>query len=170
MNKLPIIAVILSFTYSGYTQQEIKAVKLEEVTISPTLNHSYRNMVLAETSPDYVQNLQSEAATYDIRKDPDYKKDFEVYQVIFSQTNGSIIATYDATGHVLSTLERFKDVTPPQPVRNSIQKKYPDWTIHKDLYRVTYYHGKGATKVYQLQMRKNNSKKNLKIDSEGRIL
>lgn len=168
-NSLIVLGFLCS-TYLGYSQKPIKAVNLKEVTVSPILNHSYRNMVIAETSPDFVKNLQTEAAAYDVRKDPVYHKSPSPYVVYFAQTNGSIIATYDPNGRVISTLERFKDVPPPQPVRNSVYVKYPNWTMDKNRYMVTYYKGKGATKIYQLKLRKGNIKKNLKINADGKIL
>ncbi|WP_157941185.1 MULTISPECIES: hypothetical protein [Arenibacter] len=168
-NSLIVLGILCS-TYMGYSQKLIKAVNLEEVTISPILNHSYRNVVYVEATPDFVKNLQTEAAAYDVRKDPEYYKSPSPYVVYFAQTNGSIIATYDPYGRVISTLERFKDVTPPQPVRNSVYVKYPNWTMDKNRYMVTYYKGKRPTKIYQLKLRKGNVKKKLKVDADGKIL
>jgi len=170
MKKSPIVLVILLlFCFEGFSQH-FRMVNLDEATITTSLNQTYRNLVYNETTPEYVQNMQSKAANYDIRNEPGYNNDFTVYEVIFKQTNGSIIASYDTNGKMLSSLEKFTDVTPPQAVRNSIVQNYPGWTIHRDLYRVSYFHNKEVSKIYQIQLRKGNMKKNLKVDSEGQIL
>ncbi|SHJ04785.1 hypothetical protein SAMN04487911_11023 [Arenibacter nanhaiticus] len=166
---------ILGFSLMGFSQvtdndKEAKEVKLEEVTVTPIVNFSYQNLVREDTTPDYVQNLQDEVARYDVTQDPNFNGDYEAYEVIFSQTNGRIIATYDQDGKVISTFEKFKNVTPPESVRNSIYELYPNWTIHKDIYRVTYFQGEDVKKIYQLQVRKDNQKKNIKVDTKGNIL
>jgi len=53
-NSLIVLGILCS-TYMGYSQKLIKAVNLEEVTISPILNHSYRNVVYVEATPDFVK-------------------------------------------------------------------------------------------------------------------
>ncbi|MCK0145592.1 hypothetical protein MWU78_08060 [Arenibacter sp. F26102] len=166
------IIVLIAFSLicvEGHSQH-MRTVSLEGATISASLNHTYRNLVISESTPAYVQNLQTEAATYDIKKDPIYDKDITTYQVLFTIKNGEIFATYDKDGNVLSTWEKFKNITPPQTVRNSIYLKYPNWTFDKDLYKVSYYQGKGATKIYQLKLRKGNVKKNLKVNADGKFL
>ncbi|MDX1326215.1 MAG: hypothetical protein R3299_00825 [Arenibacter sp.] len=165
-----LVTVGFSQTNGNDKEEQGKEVKLEGVTITPMYNFTYHSKVSNESTPEYVQNLQKEVANYDVTEDPNFNGDFDDFRVIFSQTNGRIIATYDNNGKVISTFEKFKDVTPPAPVRDKLHQLYPGWLIHKDIYRVTYFEDKGATKFYQLQIRSDNDRKNIKVDEEGNIL
>ncbi|MCM4168205.1 hypothetical protein DHD08_10995 [Arenibacter sp. H213] len=160
----------MGFSQSNDDETQNKEVKLEGITITPISNYTYHSMVSNESTPEYVQNLQKEVANYDVTENPNFKGDYDDFKVIFSQTNGRIIATYGNDGKVISTFEKFKDVAPPLSVRNEIFKLYPNWKIHKDIYRVTYYKDKGVKKVYQLQIQNGNDKKNLRVDHEGNLL
>ncbi|GGW32529.1 hypothetical protein [Arenibacter certesii] len=179
MKKSFILIALMGFISIGFSQtngnkednhdEHSNAFELEGVTISPISNLVYHNMVSNEATPEFVQNLQKEVANYDVTEDPNFDGNYDDYKVIFSQTNGRIIATYDAEGKVLSTIEKFKNVTPPNSVRDEIYKQYPDWIIQKDIYRVTYFKDKGVNKTYQVQVQNGNSKKNLRVDYTGEI-
>jgi hypothetical protein len=131
---------------------------------------SYLNSVQDETLPEFVKNLENKAARFNITESPVYDEDFEAFEVIFSHSNGSIIATYDGKGKIMETTEKFKNVTLPFKVRNKIYIKNPGWTIHTDAYLVNYYHHKGVEKTCMVQLRKDGKRKNLRIDMEGNTL
>ncbi|WP_051254111.1 hypothetical protein [Arenibacter latericius] len=179
MKKSILFIAFMCFIAIGFSQTEKEneknhdehsnAFELEGVTIRPMTNLVYHNMVNNESTPEFVQNLQNEVANYNVTEDPDFDGDYDNFKVIFSQTNGRIIATYDANGKVISTIEKFKNVTPPNSVRNEIFKQYPDWIIQKDIYRVTYFKDKGVKKTYQVQVHNGNNKKNLRIAYAGEI-
>ena len=166
MKKLFINLIALGLTGLCYAQASIadaKEVTLTGVTVTP-LNLSYLNSVEEETMPEFVKNLENKAARYDITDSPLYGQNFEAYEVIFSHTNGSIVATYDQYGKIIESMEQFKNITLPYDVRNKIYKENPGWSIHTDAYLVTYFHDKGVKKICKVQLRKDGKRKNLKID------
>lgn len=159
----------LSFSQSN---QEIEEVKLADVVISP-LNLSYLNAVHDKNTPESVKYLENKVARFDITESPVFDNQFEAYEVIFKEASskgGKIIATYNSEGKILKSFEKFNDVTLPPSVRNAVYKEYPGWTIHSDTYLVSYYMNSNIKKVYKLKIKKNDEKKTLKIDVDGRLI
>lgn len=171
MRKVFINLIAMSLVISGFAQNngDAEKVELKGVTVTP-LNISYLNSVTEEFLPDFVKNLENKAARYNITESPVYDGNFEAYEVMFSQTNGSIIATYDGNGKIMETSEKFKNITLPYEVRNKIHAENPGWSIHTDAYLVSYYAGEEVEKICKVQLRKDGKRKNLKIDLEGNTL
>jgi len=165
--KTLFISVLAAFLCSNVFSQELyrapSTVDLNLITVRP-LNISYVNSVVDERMPEAVTKLENKAARYNILENPVYDGNFEAYEVIFSQNNGTIIATYDQHGKIIQTSERFKDITLPEFIRNRIHSENPGWTIHSDLYMVSYFGNKEVKKVCKIQLRKDGQRKNLKIE------
>ncbi len=152
------------FVAIGFAQTNGKSVtELEEVTIKP-INLTYLNAVYDERMPAVVNELENRAARYDVTSSEVYNEDFEAYEVVFEKANSSIIATYDDRGRIMESLERFKDITLPKNIRDQISAQHPGWSIHKDVYLVSYYYDKGIEKSCKVQLRKAGKKKNIKIN------
>jgi hypothetical protein len=171
MKKLFISLIALSLTTVGFSQSqksnaESSEVVLEGVTVSPS-NLTYLTSVSEASMPQHVQELENKAAHFDIKESDIYDSDIDVYEVMFSQEDGTIIATYDQSGRILYSYERFKNVTLPFTLRNKIYRQYPGWVIHKDAYVVSYYRNGGVTKTCKVQLRKDGKRKNLKVDMDG---
>ncbi len=169
MRKLFINLFALSLVVLGYSQdssKDAKEVTLEGVTVSP-LNLSYLSSVTEESMPASIRELEYKAAGFDITDSEIYDADIDVYEVMFSQNDGSIMATYDKSGRILTSFERFNDITLPFSVRNKIYNENPGWIIHKDAYVVSYYRDTGVRKFCKVQLRKNGKRKNIKIDMAG---
>lgn len=163
-----LIAVSLaSLTYSQ--DNGVAQVELEEVNVTP-LNLTYLNKVQDEDTPLQAKELENFASRYDITSDPIFDKNFEAYEVIFKETNGRIVATYDQDGKILSSLEKFKDVALPPIVRNTVFQNFPGWTIHQDTYLVSYFLDGDVKKIYKIQVRKDGKRKNIKMDHRGRLM
>lgn len=174
MKNVVIGLVALGICSLGFSQEteietngDVDQVELKGVTVKP-LNLTYLQKVQDEHTPERVKKLENEAARYDVRDSPVFNGDFEAYEVVFQQSNGGIVATYDQAGTITSSLERFTDLTLPYHIRNAIYRDYPGWTIHKDAYLVSYYKDmETVDKIYKVQVRNGKSKKNVKYDSEG---
>ncbi len=165
MKKLFINLIALSLVSLGYSQfnLEAKEVALDEVTVS-SLNAPYLRTVKVEEMPPSVYQLENKAARFDVTKSDQYKSYFEAYEVIFSQDNGKIVATYDKEGKIISSFERFNNITLPSAVRNAIWKEHPGWAIKKDVYLVNYFGDQGVTRTCRVQLIKDGEKKNIKLD------
>ncbi len=167
MKKLFINLIAIAITGAGFAQTNGsgQSVALTGVTVRP-LNISYLNAVTDERMPESVTALENKAARYNVTESEVYDEDFEAYEVVFSQSDGVILATYDNRGRIIESLERFKNITLPYEVRNEVAEKYPGWTIHSDAYLVSYYKDKGVQKEVKIQLRKDGKRKNIKIDME----
>ncbi len=167
MKKLFINLIAIAITGAGFAQTNGsgQSVALTGVTVRP-LNISYLNAVTDERMPESVTALENKAARYNVTESEVYDEDFEAYEVVFSQSDGVILATYDNRGRIIESLERFKNITLPYEVRNEVAEKYPGWTFHSDAYLVSYYKDKGVQKEVKIQLRKDGKRKNIKIDME----
>jgi len=190
MKNLVIGLLVIGLTSLGYSQNsKIELAELEREdnnsialnrgttatsinkdVAATSLNVSYLNEVKEETMSKHIKSLEDRVSKWDVMESPGFDGRSQSFKVIFKATKGSIIATYDNNGKVLTTLERFKDIKLPRPVIISVLKKYPNWTFWKNSYFVSYHSDKGAQKVYRVQVRKDNMKKSLKIDSDGNII
>ncbi|CAM1352229.1 hypothetical protein [Tenacibaculum insulae] len=175
MKKLAFGFLFLGLTTLMYSQgkSEVQNIVLETVTIKP-LNISYLRKVQDKDTPSLVKNLEGEAARYDITESPMFEKEFEAYEVVFKTkkkngTSGIITATYDSKGKIIKSIEKYKNILLPKTVRNVILRKYPGWTIYKDVYLVSYKTDKTAKRIFRVQIRKEGKRKNLKLDYEGNI-
>lgn len=163
MKKTVLSLMLISAISFGFAQEESKTIELKGVTVSP-INLDYVYTVVDKQMPPSVQKLERKAAQFDVTELEIYNGQFEAYEVFFEQENGTIIATYDADGKIMQSHERFKDITLPLPIRNYIFAKHPGWTIHKDVYLVSYYDNKDVSKVAKVQLLKDGLKRNLKVD------
>ena len=170
MRKLVFGLILLGFASLTYAQDRPKSddrtVELEGVVLTAP-NYAYLAEVQDEQSSPIVKKLERKAATFNIKESPMYNKIDKAYEVFFSNSKGKIVATYDENGKILSAFEKFGDIVVPDPIRNTVVQAYPDWKMNSNKYLVTYYHDKGAKKVYHFQLEKNNKKKNLKMTWEG---
>lgn len=165
MKKLFISLITTSLCLTGFAQTngQRPAVELPGVTVSP-MNITYLNAVMDDGMPESVTELETRAARYDITQSEVFDGKFEAYEVMFEQSDGTIMATYNREGQIIESFERFKDITLPLKVRQHIYKNNPGWTIHSDVYLVTYYHDKGVNKQAKVQLRKEGKRKNIRIN------
>lgn len=160
INVFAIAAISMGFAQTNGSNE---TVALTGVTVKP-INLSYLNAVLDEDMPEDVKYLENKAARFDVTTSEIYDSNFEAYEVMFEQTNGSIMATYDQNGQIIESLERFKDITLPLNIREQLAIQHPGWTIHSDVYLVSYYRDKEMEKKCKIQLRKDGKKKNIKLD------
>lgn len=164
MKKTVLSLMLISAISLGFAQEEEgQPIELKGVTVSP-INLDYIYTVVDKQMPRSVQKLEKKAAQFDVTELELFNGQFEAYEVFFEQANGTIIATYDQNGKIMESHERFKDIALPAPIREYIYQKNPGWTIHKDVYLVSYYDDKDVSKVAKVQLRKDGLKRNLRVD------
>jgi len=117
-----------------------------------------------------VKLLERKAAAYDVRNLEYYSDDYDTYSITFYLPNGYVLAVYDASGKLLSTVERYKNIALPPAVRNAVGNQYSNWTITKDIYLVTYNSDNGAAKVYKLVLQNGTKRMRVKVNEKGEFL
>ncbi|MEW7290377.1 nicotinate-nucleotide adenylyltransferase [Aquimarina sp. 2304DJ70-9] len=167
MKKIILGLLVLGLTMPSFAQD---VEQLAEVWIIAT-NYKYLSETDAEDEALPVELLQRKVATFDLKSSDIYNDEYDHYEVAFHIPEGKILAAYDKDGKVLRTVERFKDVKLPTNVVKSIAKRFPGWTVTKDLYVVNYHDKKGATKkMYKLRLENGDKLIKVKTDDEGNFL
>ena len=136
---------------------------------SNSLNSNYLYKVQDESMSVLVRTLEEKASNFNVKKSKKFDGDINPFKVVFKVPNGSIIVTYNNDGEILSSLERFKNIKLPEPVRVSIFKKYPNWSLISNSYLVSYNKDENVKKEYKVQIGKDNLKKQIKVDPFGNI-
>ncbi|MCK0146615.1 nicotinate-nucleotide adenylyltransferase [Arenibacter sp. F26102] len=169
MKKILFGLLAFGLTTQAYSQI-IPTVELSEVTVYAT-NYKYLNNVNTEEVASIpVKLLQQKVATYDIKSSEYYQDDYDLYNITFFIPEGKILAAYDKDGKLLRTAEKFKDINLPSSVRNSIADRFPEWTITKDIYLVSYTDAKGAKKTYKVKLENGDKMLRVKLDEKGEFL
>ena len=168
MKKVILGLLALGLTFPAFTQ-DVKVVELSEVVIRP-MNFKYLNATNSKTTAIPVKMLERAVASYDVTEADFYQDDFDYYSVSFFIPDGKIVAEYDGDGKIIRTIEKFKNISVPNDVKTAVLKRFPNWTITKDVYRVTYTEDNGANKVYKLTLKNGEKRMRVKIDDLGTFL
>lgn len=169
MKKLLVGLLTIGLTIPAFSQI-VKTEQLSEVTVVAT-NYKYLNNVNSqEVASIPVQMLERKVAAFDPTSSDFYLDEFDRYNISFYIPDGKILAAYDREGKLLRTVERFGDINIPAAVKKSVSKRFPGWTITKDVYRVNYSDKKGAKKTYKLVLANGDEKLRVKADEDGNFL
>jgi hypothetical protein len=156
----------LTMTTSSYAQ-----VTLPEVSVV-SFNYKYMRSVHDAAAAQPVKMLERMAATYDLRESDFYEEEYDNYFVTFYIPSGELLAFYDKNGKILHTAEKFKNIALPSSVSQAIAKRYPGWSIAKDVYLVNYYadSDKEPRKVYKLVLENGEKRIRVKTNDAGSFL
>ncbi|PRX54645.1 nicotinate-nucleotide adenylyltransferase [Flagellimonas meridianipacifica] len=169
MKKLLLGLFVFGLTIQSYSQV-IKTEELSEVIVYAT-NYKYLNSLVSEEPADIsVELLQRKVAAFNVADSDFYQDDYDLYQINFFIPEGKILAAYDKDGKLLRTAQRFRDVKLPNSVRQSVVKRFPGWTITKDIYLVNYHDKFGVTKKYKLKLSNGEKVVRVKTDEKGNFL
>lgn len=147
-----------------------QVITLEEVLIYP-VKYKYLLEVVDEDTDESVMNLEMEVAKFDVTKEEYYSDEYDSYNVSFYIPEGYAVAAYDKEGNLLRTIERFKDVKLPRAVSKALAKRFPQWTVEKDIYKVIYSDKKwDSKKIYKLKLTNGDKTIRVKTDEDGNFL
>ncbi|MGB5376714.1 nicotinate-nucleotide adenylyltransferase [Muriicola sp.] len=168
MKKIILGLLALGLTIPAYTQV-VKVEELSEVVVRP-MNYKYLNAADSKVAAIPVKMLERTVAAYDVTEADFYRDDFDFYTVSFFIPDGKIVAVYDGTGQIVRTIEKFENIALTDAVKNAVLDRFPNWTVTKDVYRVTYSDDKGANKIYKLILVNGDKKMRVKVNDEGTFL
>ncbi|UQD54863.1 hypothetical protein [Flavobacterium sp. K5-23] len=114
-----------------------------------------------------VRNLEDTFIAYDLGKD---YEGYETYLVVMEIEKGSLAATYNENGKLMSVVENYKNVKLPSQVIYSVYKKYPGWEIVNDKYLYTQEDGDVIKKQYNLKIKNGKETRKLVVHANGDIL
>ncbi len=168
MKKFILSLLVIGLTSQVYSQIT-KVEELSEVVVT-AVNYKYLNQTDNKEAAIPVQMLQRKVAAYDVTTKDYYQDDYDYYTVEFYIPDGKIVAAYDANGKILKTIEKFNDIKLPTAVSKALLDRFPNWTVAKDVYRVTYTDKKGAKKVYKLKLENADKTMKVKMNEDGEFL
>lgn len=140
---------------------------LDNTSLVSALNIDYLDKVQKEPLCENVIDLEYKVSNYIVRESSKFDGRQEPFKVIFKASDGSIVATYNSNGKILSTVERFNNVRLPVEISKSIFRNYPNWTLNSNSYYVSYDIEKGIKKIYKVQIGNGAEKKNFRIVWKG---
>jgi hypothetical protein len=170
MKKLKLLLIIavlsIGFNLQSFAQEP---KTLPEITITPS-NYGYLNSIGDKNAAQPVHMLQMRAATYDVKNSDFYEADYDNYFISFFIPDGKILAEYDKDGKIIRTTEKFKNIALPKDVATSVAKRFPGWTLSKNVYYVHYTEPYGGKKMYELTLENGDKRLKVKTDDKGNFL
>ncbi len=160
--KKPILIILLLVLSSQVYSQ---VTELNEVVIT-AVNYKYLNAVDSEDTDISVQLLEEKVAMHNLKDSDLYDDDYDTYHITFFIPEGKILAAYDKDGKLIRTIEKFKNVKLPMRVRDAIAKRFPNWTMVEDVYRVNYHKG-SVKKQYKVTLEKEDETMKVKLNEKG---
>ena len=155
--------LLVGLTIELYAQQPV--IQLPEVVI--VHNYKYLSTVDSEDLAIPVAELELQVSDFNVKNLDIYSDEYDVYDVYFIIPEGKVLASYDKDGNLLRTAERYKDINLPTPVLESIMKRFPNWTISKNIYLVNYYDTGKTRKLYKLTLENGDHRIKVKLNDQG---
>lgn len=90
------------------------------------------------------------------------------YHVYLKGKNGNQTLIYDKDGNLLKVKQVIKNTEIPEPVKNTLNTKYTDWTLVGNEERITTAKEKSGVE-YKVILKKGVLKKAVFIDPEGNV-
>lgn len=166
MKKVLIFLLVCGLITPVFSQITV----LDTVVIRP-IKYKYIFEVVDEDIDKSVKKLQEELGNFDVTKEEYYSDDYDNYSVTFRIPKGYAVAAYDKDGELIRTVERYKNVKLPLAVREAVVERFPNWSIDKDIYRVTYSDSKwDSKKTYKLKLTNGEKTIRVKTDEYGNFL
>ena len=162
---LPILGILIA----GFAFQSVAQQTLPEIIVMAR-NYKYLKSVNNKEAAQPVKLLERRAATYDVMNSEYYEDDYDNYYITFYLPQGYVLAVYDSTGKLIRTAERFKMVALPAAVTSAVATRYPNWTISKDIYRVSYGEANGSKMDYKLLLENGNKRLRVRTNEKGEFL
>ena len=166
MKNLFLFLLVCGFTSPVLAQ----IIELDEVILYP-VKYKYIYEMMDDDIDQSVKDLQLKLGQFDITKEEYYSDEYDSYSVSFYIPEGYAVATYDKDGNLLRTIERYKNVKLPLAVSQALAKRFPNWTVDKDIYKVSYSEPKWESKkTYKLKLTNGEKTIKVKTDQDGNFL
>ncbi|WMI69393.1 hypothetical protein [Mangrovimonas sp. YM274] len=171
MKKIIIGLIFFGFANHMNAQFDVglHGIHLEPVEIK-IINLDYAKKVIDKNAALGVVNLQKEVANFDLIASELYDEERNIFPLKFEYKHGKIYATFNEDGIILRSFEKFKNIALPFAVRRTVKELYPNWSLRKTSYEVTYYLDEDVERTYYVQIIKEKQKKVLRLDTSGRLL
>jgi hypothetical protein len=174
--KTYVIALLaLGLTTISYSQDKMDSVlkngqidteQLPAVVIK-SAGEDFSVYLPDRNSDPMVRKLEDNFIAYDLGKN---YEGFDTYLVLMQIKGGSLSATYNENGKLISVVEKYKNIKLPGDVIYSIYKRFPGWKIVNDKYLYSQKEGDILKKQYNLKIKKGKKTKRLTVHTDGEIV
>ena len=130
----------------------------------------YLRTVQSALTPKAVSDYQIMAVEYDVAQSDLFDGRDALFLVIFRTQKGSIEASYDWSGVVVETIERFRNLALPRKILLSGMKRHSGWRVIGTNYYVYYVKNRSKRILYTIQIADGNKRKRILLDSEGAVI
>lgn len=172
MKTFIISLLFLGLTASSYSQEKVKkegVMKVEDLpaVVIKSVGDDFSVYLPDMNADPKVRVLEDSFIAYDLGKN---YEGYETYLVYMETKGGTLSATYNENGKLISVVENYKDVKLPSPVIYSVYKAYPGWQIVNDKYLYSQKEGDIIKKQYNLKIKKGNDSRRLTVHADGATL
>jgi len=166
MKNLFLFLLVCGLTTPTFAQ----IIVLDTIYIHP-IKYKYLFEVVDDDVDQDVKNLQTVLAKFDVTKEEFYSDEYDTYEVKLRIPKGYAVAAYDKDGKLIRTIERYKNVKLPLAVSQALVERFPNWTVDKDIYKVSYSEPKWESKkTYKLKLTNGEKTIRVKTDEDGNFL
>lgn len=170
MKKIILGLFVFGLTIPSFAQE----IAILEVDIAPA-SYKYLPKVAEDTtdvSPAQpVKLFQQRPAIFNLEDSKYYEDNYGYYFLSFYIPEGKILASYDAEGNILRTIEKLRNTEIPSIITKAVVDKYPGWTVSENVYLVNFHDEfEEVRKEYKLLLERGNQRRRVKIDENGKFL
>ncbi|WP_016989834.1 hypothetical protein [Flavobacterium sp. ACAM 123] len=172
MKTFIISLLFLGLTASSYSQEKVKeegVMKVEDLpaVVIKSIGDDFSVYLPDRNADPKVRALQDNFIAYDLGVN---YEGYETYLVYMEIKGGSLAATYNEKGKLITVVENYKNVVLPRQVIYEIYKKFPGWQIVNDKYLYSQKEGDILKKQYNLKIKKGKESRKLTVHSDGEII
>lgn len=156
MNKLLFLlfTFVSTFTYAHALNNE-------------PFNEDYLASVQETATPEEVLESQTMVSEFDVTRAEGFEGINAPFNTVFKFNKGTISATYDQEGQLISSIEDFTDVQLPVEVRNEIFNQFGEgWEMVQNRYSVHYFKGKETEVFYTIKLDNGEETQRILVDAD----
>ncbi|MGM0390133.1 MAG: nicotinate-nucleotide adenylyltransferase [Bacteroidota bacterium] len=162
------------FVFGLTIQSFAQETEVLDVRIAPA-SYKYINKVTedsTEVSPAEPVNFhQQRTAIFNLENSKYYQDEYDYYFLSFFIPEGKILASYDAEGNILRTIEKLKNTETPPVVARAVKNRYPGWIVSDYVYLVNHhFNGEIDSKEYKLLLEKGTLRMRIRTDEKGNFI
>lgn len=170
MKNLILCLALIGFISVSHSQIVLKETRVEYKPVSMEVDPA-TNSVSLVIPESYYGEFQEDPLTFIQDKfnvnqliQENKKMKFDSYQVYFDSKKGSVLANFDKDGSLVSTYQRFKDVSLPDDVKMQILQNYKNSKVVSNRHIMATKNFLIEKEFYRVKIQDGNKTRKLKID------
>jgi hypothetical protein len=130
----------------------------------------YLRQIQNPIAPEAVREYQIMAVQYNVARSDLFDGRDALFLVVFRTQKGAIEASYDWTGELVQSIERFRNIALPHKILRSGMRPYSGWRVVGTNYYVYYLKNRKTRIIYSIRIADGNRKKKILLDHNGTVI